>query len=153
MTNSTSPQLPDPIKPQPSPYFWRKLLPLGLAFLVVAVLLYSLLSLPPRGLGIVADFMFTCMCLLPLVICLFPVYIMMMAAIYGLSRVNGTIKSQMHRAVALTENMKTNTTETTSKINQSALNTGVTLAKLDVIFNIFNRPSNDTEHQTQNGNQ
>ncbi|MBC8099055.1 MAG: hypothetical protein H7Y11_06405 [Armatimonadetes bacterium] len=138
-------QLPEKVNDQsPPPKRMRWWLPALLALLLIAGLVGSTIFLTPRGFDSVANFMVTCLCLLPLTLCLFPLYLGVMLAVYGMARLNHSLASQLNRVDALEAALHTRIVNTTATLNRRATQIGVSLAWLDPLLTIFERPTPKT---------
>lgn len=115
------------------------ILPVIGGLILLGVLLLSTLFLTPRGLGTVANFLLSCFCLLPLVICVFPLYLGLMAAIYGMSWLTDFSLKRLEQVRELTVSLEQSTVETTDRLSRQAINISASLAHLDPILDIFNR--------------
>lgn len=129
-----------------------------LLVLVIATLIGATVFLTPRGLSGLANAFLTCLCLLPLTVCLFPVYLGMVSVVYGMSRVNGTVFKQLDRGRLLTENLAAKTDEVSQQVSRQSVELGVKAAQLDAIFDVFDRyregqkgGSSDETNRTGNG--
>jgi hypothetical protein len=116
------------------------IVPLLLGILLIAGLMLLLIFLTPRQLTLVSNLMLTCMCLLPLVLCMTPLYFGAVLAVFGMSRVNGAAYKRLEGLRALSTRLAERTSETTTALNRRAINTGAALARLDPLFDVFNQP-------------
>jgi hypothetical protein len=109
----------------------------GLILIVVLVL--STIFLTPRGLGTVANFLLSCFCLLPLVLCVFPLYMILMAAIYGMSWLTDFSLQRLEQVRELTVSLEKSAADTTDRLNRQAIDVSASLARLNPILDFFNR--------------
>jgi hypothetical protein len=109
----------------------------GLILLTVLVL--SLIFLTPRGLGTVSNFLLSCFCLLPLVLCVFPLYMIVMSAVYGMSWLTDFSLQRLEQVRELTASLEDNAEDTAERLNQQVINLSSSMARLDPILNFFNR--------------
>lgn len=114
------------------------ILPVAAGLGLIVLLVLSTIFLTPRQLTLVSNLMLTCICLLPLVVCMTPLYFGAVFAVYGMSRVNEGAYGQLERVRALSASVANRTAQTTDTLNRRALNTSANLARLDPLFDVFN---------------
>ncbi|MBC8170513.1 MAG: hypothetical protein H7X77_02535 [Anaerolineae bacterium] len=109
----------------------------------ILILIGITLTQPSRGISVISNVMLTCLCLLPMVICLLPIYLLLVVAIYGMNRVHGSVETQLHRAQDASVSLIERSNGITDSLNRSSINFSALLAHLDPLFNIFDRPKSD----------
>lgn len=109
----------------------------------ILILIGIMLTQSPRGISVISNIMLTCLCLLPMVICLLPVYLLLVAAIYGMNRVHGKAEAALDRARDTSASLRERSAGVTASLNRSSINFSALLAHLDPLFNIFDRPKPD----------
>jgi hypothetical protein len=145
------PQTPEPNTTTPTFLSRRQIILAMLGGVILILVLTGVtLTLPPRGISIISNLMLTCMCLLPIALCLFPVFLVLVLAIYGMNRVNTLAGSQMDRARSASAELATRSSEITDNLNRRSVNLSAVMARLDPLFNLFDRPKSDGDHL--NGN-
>lgn len=107
--------------------------------ILLALLVLSTIFLTPRGLGTVSNFLLSCFCLLPLVFCIFPLYMILMSAIYGMSWLTDFASRGLEQVRELTVSLEQNADDTTDRLNRQAIDISASLARLDPLLNFFNR--------------
>lgn len=109
----------------------------GLILLVVLVL--STIFLTPRGLGTVANFLLSCFCLLPMAVCLFPLYMAVMSAIYGMNWLTNFSLKNLEKVRELSVSLEQGAADASDRISRQAIDVSASLARLDPILDFFNR--------------
>lgn len=144
---TTSPKTrPDPIREHRRRVRRSIVLPFILGIILFALgLAVTLIPLSRQDVSIVSDLVLSCLCLFPLVICLFPLYMVMVLAVYGMARTDKAVTTQLRRVRTASETLAARVDSTTDTINQKTVDVSVRLAPLNAIFGIFERPD------TQNG--
>jgi hypothetical protein len=115
------------------------ILPVIGGLILILVLVLSTIFLTPRGLGTVANFLLSCFCLLPLALCVFPIYMLLMAAVYGMSWLTDFSAQRLDQVRDLTASLEQNAAETTDRLNRQMIDLSASLARLDPLLNLFNR--------------
>lgn len=132
---------PDPIKQHRRQFRRGILLPLVLGILLlVAAASVTVLGLRSGSVSLVADWMFACLCLLPLLIVLFPVYLVMVLAAFTLGRADRFTARQVRRVRGSTESLAARTRHAGEALSQRSISFAARFAALDKIFNVFNQP-------------
>ncbi len=113
--------------------------PVAGGLILVVLLVLSTVFLTPRGLGTVANFLLSCFCLLPMVVCLFPLYMAVMSAIYGMNWLTNFSLKNLEKARELTVSLEQGASDATDRISRQAIDVSAALARLDPILDFFNR--------------
>ncbi|MCU0511768.1 MAG: hypothetical protein MUE40_04265 [Anaerolineae bacterium] len=128
-------------------------LPAGAALLLVLLLgtVPALLSDPLARLrvAVIADVLFTVMILCPAVLCLFLLYVLVVAAIYGmwlLQRLAGTPLQRLEKATAT---LAQRVAGWTGRINQQVIGLNERFAALTWLFNLFD--AREAAHHAKTG--
>jgi hypothetical protein len=125
-------------------------LPLFFGGVLVFVLLVLVLLLPKRAqVSLVADLMLTVCVLCPTVICLFPIYLLLIVAAFGMSKLHHTGAKQLVRLETMSRELVDKTQETTDRMNRISVSLNGAAAPLNRLGNIFDRPApkvNDEEN-------
>ncbi len=93
--------------------------------------------------SIVADCMFSAMILCPMVICMFPVYLLMVVMMYGMNKLHQGTEAPLQRLETMTETMAQRVETVTKDVNQRVVNANVRLAQLLRWLSVFN-PQEDS---------
>lgn len=112
----------------------------GVGLLVVAGAVISLL-LPQRlQVSIIADWLLTILFLCPLALCLFPLCIVMVAAIFGMNKAHDALVSPLRRVGSLTETLKDRVSKTADTVNQKTVDASAKWAFVDRLLSVFDPP-------------
>lgn len=124
---------------------------LGIALMVFMMLLT--IPLRQSDLGAIADLMISCLCFFPIAICMFPVYmIVVLSAIY-MGKGNQALGKQFGRARVFSGQMVKRSEDISDTINEHVIDLSEKVAKLDVIFDIFEEKENlDNTQDNQQAN-
>ncbi|MBZ0280334.1 MAG: hypothetical protein K8L97_06310 [Anaerolineae bacterium] len=119
------------------------LLPMLGALLVVLVGAAAVLFLPQRlQVSIIADWMMSVLVLCPVVICLFPICIGLIAAIAGMNRLHDAAAKPLRRAEDWSRTLAERTVKTTDALNERTVAVSTRFAFVDRLFSAFDPPSN-----------
>jgi hypothetical protein len=100
------------------------------------------LLLPKPGqVSLVADWMLTVFFLCPVMLCLFPIVILMVAAIAGMNKLHDKTLSPLKRLEHMAATLNTNVAQLTDSINHKTVDASVKFAFLDRLLSIFDPPS------------
>lgn len=88
--------------------------------------------------AIIADCMFSVMILCPMVICLFPVYLLTVVMMYGMNKLHQGTEAPLQRLETMTETLAQRAETLTKDVNQRVVNANVRLAPLLHWFSFFN---------------
>lgn len=105
------------------------------ALLMTAALSLILIPRTTAEASIIADLWLICFVLLPLVICLAPLYLLLAAAFIGVGNLINVTERQLVRAKSLTEVARERTTTTADDLNRRSIGISARFAFLDRIFN------------------
>ncbi len=124
------------------------ILPAGLALLVIMGLTVLIVTTrTPTGISIFADLFLAFLCLLPLILCMTPVYLGMIFGAVYVGRLNHTIVDTARRARQATERLEAQTEAVTDNINRTTINASARIAPLERLFSVFDRPGENDEHK------
>ncbi|GEM_PF-952717 len=129
------------------------LFPFIILLLLMVVILATMLSLrTPIQVAIVSDFLLTLFVLCPLVICLFPLVVLMLFLIGLMNRLHSGTKSPLRRIEQWTYKMEKRVESWTGLADSQVLNWAVRFAPIQSILTIFDQPkSQDKEGGTPDG--
>ena len=108
----------------------------GIALIVLLVAIAGLLP-DQRQTSLIADF-FMILVLCPVVLCVFPIYLLMVIAIYGMGRLNQGITKPILRLERLTANVRGRTHNVAEQVGKASITLNARLASIDkTVFSIF----------------
>ncbi|MFW5691368.1 MAG: hypothetical protein ACOCXZ_02595 [Chloroflexota bacterium] len=153
MSSTTAP----PRRTQKPVRFSRVVLPLVLiAAGLLALLLLLVLSFSPTGLqepgqvSIISNLFLICLALCPVMLCLFPLYVILMVGVYGINRAERGGRHSLRRARRVSRRAADATASVSDRLSQRSIDIGTRLAYLDRAFDQDKRdqsPENDTTHE------
>jgi hypothetical protein len=116
-------------------------LPFALGVLLIIALAVIALALPDdRQTSLIADFLMTIVMLCPAVICLFPLYILMVIAAVGMSSVHRAAQKPLDRLNDLSESLYRRVDSASQQVAEKTIDANVRLTALDRnVFSIFDR--------------
>ncbi len=126
--------------------------------LLGAVVLFLLgiiivLVLPRRlQVSLISDWLLTVLVLCPMVICMFPLVIGIIALIAGMNQLHQTTAKPLRRLSALSQTMADRTVQTTTVINEKTVDASSRFAFLERLLSVFDEPSssvNGTEQKEE----
>lgn len=123
---------------------WQIYLPflLGIATLLTVFLILALPSDPvwrDRAQAI-GDFLYTLFCIIPFILCLFPVYILILLSIYASTKLHDGTERPLRKLEQLTASLAERIETTTDYVNSHTTSLSNSLEPLDNVFNIFDEP-------------
>jgi hypothetical protein len=113
----------------------------GGALLIIALLIVAIAAgqTPVSG---IANTMLTVLILCPLVLCLFPIYIVLIVALVGMNKAHNSIAKPLRRLEALSLSLRERTYSTSDRVARMSINLNSRFAPLDkLIFSAFDRPT------------
>lgn len=118
----------------------------GVALLILVGAIISLL-LPQRlQVSIIADWLLMILFLCPLALCLFPICIVMVAAVFGLNKAHDALVSPLRRVGSLTETLKERVSKTADVVNQKTVDASAKWAFVDRLLSVFDPPKTPPDH-------
>ncbi len=116
----------------------------GLILIVVLVLIAAIAGQTTTA-G-VSTTLLTVLILIPMAICLFPVYIVLVLAIYGMSRAHDGIAKPLRQLENLSLQLRERTASVSERAAQMTISVNARLAPLDkLVFSLFDRHEDDDE--------
>lgn len=154
--STTPPEKPQPTRTDSARLHRRQArnsitLPFFLVFVVLLGMVIAVLLLPQRAqVSLVSDWMTLWLLLCPVVICLFPIYLGVMLAIYGMHRLYRGTQSPLEKLqVSYVKNLE-RVTSFTNKVNQRMIDTQVKLTPYMRYLEVFDSsPETKQEHEEQ----
>jgi hypothetical protein len=108
----------------------------GIALIVLLVAAAALLP-DARQTTLIADF-FMIVVLCPVVLCLFPVYMMMVLAIYGMGRINKGVSKPLFALERLTASLHGRTYAIAERVGKASITFNAKMTSIDkTVFSIF----------------
>jgi hypothetical protein len=140
-----------PTTPQMDPALLRRrlfqrkvLLPVaGAGLLIVGATVFVGLGLRGAGASLVADLMLTALCLLPALVCLFPLYMALVLAVAVLSRADAFTTRHVRRARTAAQGAAARSERAGLALNRRSIEFNARLAPLDRLFTLFERLAAD----------
>lgn len=131
---------------------WQIYLPflLGIATLLAIFLLIALPSDPvwrDRAQAI-GDFLYTLFCIIPFLICLFPIYILILLSIYGTTKLHDGTERPLRKLEQLTASLAERIESATEYVNNRTASLSDSLEPLDNVFNAFDTPTPTNGEET-----
>lgn len=116
---------------------------IGVALVVVPVIIALLL---PRNnqTGLIADFLLTVFILCPAVICLLPIYLLMVVSAWGVGRLHDGVARPLAQVETFSKSLNTRTESLSDSVARRVISFSARFAKWDsAIFSTFDRPKED----------
>lgn len=118
------------------------LLPFAGGLLLLLVLMVVAVVAGQTPASAAANTMLTLLVLCPLVLCLFPVYLILIVALVGMNKAHDSVAKPLRRLEALSLQMRQRTYSTSDRLARSSINLNTRFAPLDkVVFSAFDRPT------------
>lgn len=120
-------------------------------FILAGVVLVVLLARGAQGgaqVSIVADLLLSVLMLCPLVLCMLPVTILLIGAVFGMNRVHSAAASPLRRLEDLSETLTQRTRSASATINQKTLDTSARLGFVYRLLGTFGEASNEEDSQS-----
>lgn len=116
--------------------------------LVAGTVAVSIWRPQPGQISMVADILTTVCMLLPLALCMLPVYLLLMVAAFGMGSVNESSARQLRRVNALSRTITEKTITATHAIDQRTLETRARLAGVEkAMDSAFNKKIDEDEEE------
>lgn len=122
------------------------ILPLVGGSLFILLLFVGALLLQRRlQVSLVSDLMMTCLVLCPAVICLFPLYVVMMVMAFAMGKVSDAVAKPLYRMENWSKSLAHTATNVTDTINHKTIDLSAKLAPVEKILSAFDQPQNIQE--------
>ena len=120
---------------------------LALVFLVIGTQSDPLWRDRAQAIG---DFMYIFLCTIPILICMLPVYIIILASIYGMRKVHSGTERPLRKLENLSESLAGRIEKATDFVNEKTISFSTLFEPLETLFTIFDKetPSADEETKT-----
>lgn len=119
---------------------------IGMVLLVLIGGMISLL-LPQRlQVSIIADWLLTVMFLCPLVLCLFPICILMVGAVVGLNKAHDATAKPLRRIESFSAALNERVSKTADTVNQKTVDVSAKWAYVDRLLSVFDPPKSPPDH-------
>lgn len=114
---------------------------LGVALVILAFLIVALPADPVWRVRAqaIADFLYTLLCSLPLLLCLVPLYLVIMLGIYGMNRLHDSTERPLRRVENLAEGLANRIEVVAATINKQTINWSARIAPLMRLFSTFDQ--------------
>ena len=100
------------------------------------------LILPGRfQVSLIADWLVSVLFLCPMVVCLFPLCLLMILAIVGMNKAHQAVAKPLQRVETLSATLRDRTVQTTDAINRQTINASVKFAFIDRLLAVFDPPA------------
>jgi hypothetical protein len=144
---STTPRSQNPPPAPPRDRAIRITLLLLVVVGIGVIVLALALSLPgsPLFIGgegqvyILGNFLLICFALCPLVLCLFPLYLLLMLSIFGVNRLHGKTAQGMERARTAAHHLADHAANATEAVNRRSIALNTRLTFFTRLINLFDR--------------
>jgi|FLYN01.1.fsa_nt_gi lysylphosphatidylglycerol synthetase-like protein (DUF2156 family) len=136
---AAAPERPAQAQHRRETLLWIILPVAGAGLVILAVLGVTLLVLLPRRaqVSILADWLLTVLVLCPVLLCLFPVCVLLVTAVFGMNRLHGKTERLMGKAGAMSETLVERTLDATETISKKSIDFNVKLAHLEPLWRMF----------------
>ncbi len=128
---------------------WMIALPVLLAFIIIMAFVVGVVV--PRSspqISILADLILICFTLLPVVICLSPLYLILMAGAFGMNSVIDKTEKLLVRGKTASQTARNRTITAADQLNRRSIGIGTRLAFLDRIFEEKTTPDErESDHE------
>lgn len=116
--------------------------------IIVLVATFLVLALQPDALWrdrvqAIGDLLYTWLCALPLLICLLPVYVILLLSIYGMRKLHAGTASPLVKVENLANSLATRIETGTRYVNEKTISFRTAITSLEQLFSIFDKPSTD----------
>jgi TM2 domain-containing membrane protein YozV len=113
----------------------------GGVLLLIALIIVAIVAgqTPTSG---IANTMLTVLILCPLVLCLFPIYIVLIVALVAINKAHNGVAKPLRRLEALSLQMRERTYSASDRLARTSINLNTRFAPLDkLVFSLFDRPT------------
>lgn len=132
---------------------WQIVLPFTITVLILIVLVgaVAIQSAPIWRIRAetIADWTYSLMCLIPMTLCLMPLYVVVMLGIWGMNRLHGSTERPLRRLENLAANLAERIDKFSNAINQRTIGFNSRLAPLMNLISGF-EPNNNPQEATSN---
>ncbi|MCS6834452.1 MAG: hypothetical protein NZ750_00345 [Anaerolineae bacterium] len=131
---------------------WRITLPLALAFLLVFVL-FGLVAFPSESVwrlraSAISDFLVSVLILCPLILCLFPVYLLVVALAWWATRLHQGAQPPLERLQTRLDQAGAQLQRAAESLSHKTIDWSAKLAPLLSLLSIFDRPNHVPQEQS-----
>jgi hypothetical protein len=108
------------------------------------------LVLPGRlQVSLIGDWLVSVLLLCPLVLCLFPFCIVMIAAVVGMNKAHAAVSKPLQRVEMLSASVRDRTVQTADVVNRQTVNASVKFAFMDRLLAVFDPPESPPDDLTK----
>lgn len=131
---------------------WRITLPLVLAFLLV-FMLFALVALPAEPVwrlraSAISDFLVSILIFCPLILCLFPVYLLVVALAWWATRLHQGAQHPLERLQTRLDQAGAQLQQAAESLSHKTIDWSAKLAPLLNLLSIFDQPNHVSQEQT-----
>ncbi len=116
----------------------------ALAFLIVAIPSDPIWRVRAQAIG---DFLYTLLCTIPILLCLFPLYLLIMLGIYGMNRLHNSTERPLRRIENLVEGLANRIESGAAAVNKQTVNWSTRIAPLLKLFTTFDPAQDESENK------
>ncbi|MEL6404045.1 MAG: hypothetical protein AAFR81_06760 [Chloroflexota bacterium] len=91
----------------------------------------------------IGDFLYTWLCALPILVCLFPVYLILVMSIYGMRKLHAGTATPLVKVENLANSLASRIESATDYVNEKTVSARSQIAPLEQLFSFFDRPAPD----------
>ena len=122
----------------------------GMTLLLIAFLIVALPSAPEwldRAQAI-GDFLYTLLCIIPVLMCLLPVYVMVLLCVYGMTKLHDGVESPLRKLENLTASLAERIETATEYVTNQTTTFSNAVEPIDTALRIFDTPSPSNGEET-----
>lgn len=137
--------------------FFQIVLPVGGGIVVFALIITAILTLPfllrePEQVAAVANVLAILFLILPMIICLLPIYLLMMVLAFGAGTLHNASAKQLRRAQRFSKTVTDKTIDVTETVNTQTINLRVKIAGAEAAMDKSFRNTSPNDHSEQPNN-
>jgi predicted PurR-regulated permease PerM len=130
---------------------WRIMLPLALAFLLIFTL-FGLVAFPAESVwrlraSAISDFLVSLLVLCPLILCLFPVYLLTVLLAWWATRLHRGVQPPLERLQTSLDQAGSQLQRTAEMLSHKTIDWSAKLAPLLSLLSFFDRPNHTPQEQ------
>ena len=96
----------------------------------------------------IGDLLYTWLCALPILVCLFPMYLMLVASIYGMRKLHAGTATPLVKVENLANSLANRIESATEYVNEKTVSARSQIAPLEELFSMFDRPTSSDPDAT-----
>jgi hypothetical protein len=131
---------------------WQIYFPFLLGILLL-VGIFSMVALPSDPIWqdraqAIGDFLYTLLCIIPILLCLLPIYVMVLLCIYGMRKLHDGTERPLRKLENLTENLASHIETATIFVTEQTNFFSSAIEPYEEIISTFDTPAPDNEEET-----